>query len=212
MKYEALAFNLSRLYTYLKDSSIDFCIISACRNSQEATEKENKEKTEELEKIIRSRGWGYIPVKGGYIETRGNEKVAVEEDSFIVRKLNKQDALNLCSKFKQDAVLWKDSKGCRYLDKNGNQVGGLFSGFSQEKEAVKNYFTKIKRGKRKFAFIAEMQLNSLARAYSKKLDEYKTLFWNKKFMDQCAKDMTKGILTLEKVRKYIQPLHTDCLK
>lgn len=178
--YEILAFKLSRIYKYLEDQDIEFCLISACHNYKEASSEQNKAKTIELEKILRSRKYGYVPIRGGYIEEqRDGSKVVVEEDSFLVRKITKDEALEFCKKFDQDAILWKDKDGCRYLDRYGKQLSKNFIGFSQEKEAVKEYFTKIKRGNRKFAFIAEKQENSMCRAYMGKLNEYKIIVWNK---------------------------------
>ena len=57
-----------------------------------------------------------------------------------------------------------------------------------------------------------MKMNPPYPERTKNLNLNKAWILYQKFMDQCAKDMAKGILTLEKVRKYIQPLHTDCLK
>lgn len=180
MKYEVLAFKLSRIYKYLEDPDIEFCLISACRDSEMFSPQENEEKTKKLASVLLSKGYGYVPVKGGYVEEREDgSKVTVEETSFLVRRITKQEALDLCKKFEQQTILWKDKDGCRYLDANGKQYGKTFKSISQEKEAVKEYFTKIKRGNRKFAFIAEKQENSMCRAYMGKLNEYKIIVRNK---------------------------------
>ena len=55
---------LSRVFQYIEDDKRDFGIMSAFRGAN--SEKENKAKHEELKKMVRGMGYGYIELRGGY--------------------------------------------------------------------------------------------------------------------------------------------------
>ena len=77
---------LSRILKHINDNEI--CFISACRS--ENSNKENKKFTEELAADIRSLGYSYITVLGGFTENRGKENEAdiVEASFFVINNGN----------------------------------------------------------------------------------------------------------------------------
>lgn len=168
-----LAFNLSRVYQYLKDPDIEFGIISACRN--ENSEKENATLSSNLYIDLRNSGAGIVKVKGGYLEkTDDGSTIQVEETSYIVRGLSKKQLFDLGRKYQQDSILWKDKDGCRYIYMNGSE-GPLYTKLATQENAVKEYWTRLKKGDRKFVFLSEMIPNSIGRIATGKRDEYQKL-------------------------------------
>jgi hypothetical protein len=66
---EMLEAKLSRVLQHINDDEI--CFISACRN--ENSNKENEKYTEELATDIRSLGYSYITILGGFTENQGTD-------------------------------------------------------------------------------------------------------------------------------------------
>ena len=62
----------------------DCAFISACRGDR--TAEENNIKTEELKEKLRRMGYGYVAIRGGYIENKGlpDERTVEDEKSFAV--------------------------------------------------------------------------------------------------------------------------------
>jgi hypothetical protein len=138
-------------------------MISACRG--ERTEEENKKKTDELAKDIRSYGLGYIRILGGYIENKGTEdEKEVTEESFFVPKNKDMDdeeffdiAIKLCKKYNQDSVLISlpDFTEFGYYDKSGNFDFSPGEKFIANDKEIGEYFSALVKGgrsKKKFAF------------------------------------------------------------
>lgn len=61
-----------------KDKEVNICLISANRN--ERTDKENLQKYQELQKLVRQMGYGFKKVKGGYSENG----IEVTEPSLLI--------------------------------------------------------------------------------------------------------------------------------
>ena len=140
----------------------DCAFISACRGDNTASE--NNIKTEELKEKLRKMGYGYIAIRGGYIENKGTpeERPVEDEKSFAVFNNNDQayyhteflkDMITLCAEFNQDAVLVK-LKGQlgHYYDKNG-KASENFNYI--DKNMVEQYFSRLRNTK--FAFIEEIE-------------------------------------------------------
>lgn len=133
----------SRLWKYQEHPEMNFAILSADRS--ERTPEENKEKSEELKKDIKSMGYWYTELKGGYIEIGENGKrVPVDgEDSFIVPNMTKEEAMELGKKYDQDTVMFKDAKEhtLQYIITNERvgKVGDVDSSF--ETQAGKDNFS-----------------------------------------------------------------------
>ena len=157
----------ARLLDHLQNKDVAF--LSASRASTvktpEAIEKQaaiNNKHTKELSRKLQSMGYGFIKVKGGYIEYRGtpNETV-VEEDSFAVINNNIDpneyhpdflyNMLCLTKEFDQECILVKLSgkKPCVY-DGDGNIID-TFNTLSIN--AISDYYTRLR--KNKFVFLEE---------------------------------------------------------
>ena len=140
----------------------DCAFISACRGDR--TAEENNVKTEELKEKLRRMGYGYVAIRGGYIENKGqpDERAVEDEKSFAVFNNNDQsyyhteflkDMIALCAEFDQDVVLVKlKGQPGHYYDKNGNAS----ENFNRiDKERVEQYFSRLRNTK--FAFVEEIE-------------------------------------------------------
>lgn len=103
--------SLGRVYQHTKDRNIG--MISASRG--EHTAEENKTRNNELEGHIKKAGYGYIKVKGRYVENHGTPDARpVDEHSFLVIGKKGNDNGELKSflskhgeKYSQDSILHK---------------------------------------------------------------------------------------------------------
>jgi hypothetical protein len=145
---------LSRILKHIDDNEI--CFISACRS--ENSNKENKKYTEELASDIRSLGYSYITILGGFTENRGkeNEVDITEASFFVINNGNKEtfaeDMFWLCGKYKQESILLKTEEYApRWYDKNGEPNSSVLSKFSIHD--IENGFSKIHGTK--FSLISE---------------------------------------------------------
>jgi hypothetical protein len=160
--------SLARVYQHTKDRNIG--MISAHRG--ENTAEENKTNTKELEGHIKNAGYGYIKVKGRYIENHGTPQAKnVDEHSFLVmgKKGDDKGALKGFLKthgehYKQDSILHK-AHNENTAKLHGTKEGG-FPGKDQEHDVgvwhpnkTGEFHTKMK-GNRTFAFESFVYLNS----------------------------------------------------
>jgi hypothetical protein len=105
--------SLSRVHSHVQDRNIG--MITAHRG--ENTAKENDALNKELEQSIRSAGYGFIKVKGRYIENHGTANAkAVDENSYLIVGKKGDDNGELLGflkkhgkKYKQDSVLHKSA-------------------------------------------------------------------------------------------------------
>lgn len=195
--------NMSRILSYKNTGAM---IISACRN--ERTEKENLEKTKELESDIRNKGLGFRPSLGGYVENLENpEESVVEEISFMIPKPSNMGdsdflklALEWCKKYDQESVLIIlpniNNGNPTYLTGNGN------IDFEFDNMRITNpddqYYTKLIKGttpsftftkedsmKNKFNFISNSDLtfDSINNYYIGKLFPKSTKVWGKPYFN-----------------------------
>ena len=179
---------LNRILT--KHSEVGYIILTADRQVESETgkgpeditpeerlsqEKLNKENQEELKKMIRSAGYGYIPVWGGYMEKDelGNNTVEADDDerSFLIPATSKDDTsttllqlgVAVAKHFNQDSFFHKppnneDTNGY-WIDRDGQEVG-TFTGVVANDDK-QDYFTKLRKKKgdatygRKFSYINE---------------------------------------------------------
>lgn len=138
-------------------------MISACRG--ENSEEENAKKTDALANDLKSMGYGYIRILGGYIENKGTEdEKEVTEESFFVPKPKNEDnqeffdnAIALCKKYGQDSVLISlpDFVEFGYYDKNGDFDFSPGNTFIANDKQIGQYFSQLVKGSRagkKFAF------------------------------------------------------------
>ena len=146
---------LSRIKQHL-DSNEEICLISACRG--ERTHKENENATRSLANALKSLGYSFIQVNGGYTENKGlpTEQDVLESSFFVINNGNKetfdQDMFWLCKKYDQEAILLRSNKYVSgWYDFQGNRVSEPLTKFSVHD--IENGFTKIHGSK--FALIPE---------------------------------------------------------
>ena len=140
---------LSRIQQAISDPSVSFAIISASRN--ENTPEQNKELTKQLMKEVAK--YGFVKLQGGYIENSNGEDVVVTEKSVMVRGIPKEEALALGKKYNQDSILWKDSDGMRYINRDGSEyrfkTDGFKTGNDYDLKSVGQYFSRRLQGSNK---------------------------------------------------------------
>jgi len=111
---------LSQLFRFLSPKMSNFAMISASKEG--LLEQENKERYEQLKRDVRNLGYsqiGYIMLRDGwtYEDVEGN--VTAEEDSLLIPNIPKEKALELCNKYEQKKILYKentsDDEFCLYL-------------------------------------------------------------------------------------------------
>lgn len=153
--------SLGRIYQHYQNNP--FLVISAERPANEGETDEqarqrNKRNTLALKNDIRSAGYGYIPVDGGWKE---DGEVSYESSFFVpMSRGNYNDffemATDLCDKYNQYAVLVSDGNdNIAYYDRNGNKdmefKGGIsFNGSAIDKnidEAGIGGFTSLNKNK-----------------------------------------------------------------
>jgi len=155
---------LSRIWQYIQDDSRSFGIISAYRNERSKEENENKHLL--LRKKIRSMNYGYIELKGGYVEidAKGNH-IPVEEESLFIPSIKKDELLKLGIEFNQDSVIYKNKNEFVILSTNEKDgIGtplldfiknGWDKNYTFDSEETKKVFSSLAKGNhrgKKFAY------------------------------------------------------------
>lgn len=153
---------LSRVFQYVEDDKRDFGIVSSFRGSN--SDKENKIKHDEMKKLIRSMGYGYIEMRGGY---KGDEGV-VEELSFLIPNITKKEIVSLGRQFGQHSVMYKNDQDFYYIGTNEEAgVGKVLMRFKKgsgqdnlelAKHKVMDFFSTLRKGahsEKKFVFNAQ---------------------------------------------------------
>lgn len=152
--------SLSRVHTHTQGRNIG--MITAHRG--ENTTEENNKNNAELESHIRKAGYGFVKVKGRYIENHGTDKAkAVDEKSYLVVGKKGDDKGQLLSFLKkhgqkhgQDSILHKahDSEEAHL---HGTREGG-YPGMGEKASVGKWHpnrapeFHTAMKGNRTFAF------------------------------------------------------------
>ena len=152
----------SRVFQYVEDDKRDFGILSAFRSVN--SEKENKARHEELKKLVRSMGYGFIEMRGGY---RGDEGFA-EELSLLIPNITKREIVALGRKYQQHSVMYKNNKDFYYIGTNEEAgIGKVLMRFRKgegqnnlelAKHKVIDFFSALKKGPdrdTKFVFAAK---------------------------------------------------------
>lgn len=120
--------------------------------------KRNAEKDGELRQDIRTAGYSYTPVYGGY---HGKNSIKDEyEPSYIVYNYKQGDdnpgdffeleafAVDMCRKYKQESVYVQvPGDSPKYLDRNGNQVNMFSSDKFKFNDDDQEFYTTAKREK-----------------------------------------------------------------
>jgi len=150
---------LSRVFQYVEDDKKDFGIVSAFRGTN--SDKENKARHEELKKMVRQMGYGFIELRGGY---KGDEGY-VEELSLLIPNITKKGIVDLGRKFQQHSVMYKNDQDFYYIGTNEEAgVGKVLMRFKKgegqdnlelAKHKVVDFFSQLKKGahsEKKFVF------------------------------------------------------------
>ena len=153
---------LSRIFQYIEDDKKDFGIVSAFRAVN--SDKENKARHEELKKLVREMGYGYIEMRGGY---KGDEGFN-EELSLLIPNITKKGIVDLGRKFEQHSVMYKNDQDFYYIGTNDEAgVGKVLMRFKKgagqdnlelAKHKVIDFFSSLKKGPHsdtKFVFNAK---------------------------------------------------------
>jgi hypothetical protein len=141
---------LSRVFQYVEDDKKDFGIVSAFRGVN--SDKENKARHEELKKMVRQMGYGFIELRGGY---KGDEGY-VEELSLLIPNITKKGIVDLGRKFQQHSVMYKNDQDFYYIGTNEEAgVGKVLMRFKKgagqdnlelAKHKVIDFFSSLKKG------------------------------------------------------------------
>lgn len=190
--------SLSRIYSLLNDSNSKNPVgfISACR--MEFDEKENERRTKQLESKISSSHYGYIKLKGSYLETdkEKDTQKQVFEDAFCVigevKGLNDKELKDYINRFKNNLISWMRIDGAEQeeiilkLNPKGvygyNASGSEIAAYDRFGEGdLYNYFKSLGLGygfsqlknKKRFSFLDRIQAESFHKPkYSNSIMEF----------------------------------------
>lgn len=168
--------SLSRIWQHIQNPENTFAVISAFRETN--SDEKNWEEHLKLKADIRKK-YGHIPQKSGYTYQEGDRKgETVDEYSFFVPNISKEEALKLGKKYNQESILFKDSSGFYmiYTDKRYGKVGITFKkdpkgSLTFDPKVYKYAFSQLlranKNNKVKFAYVVkEGKYPSLFSGYS----------------------------------------------
>jgi hypothetical protein len=152
--------NLAKMLSTHSDAG--YIIITAFRSEYPYVE--NVRRNNKLKQDIDKSGYSYIPVWGGYIETKDSgEMKKVKERSFIItnfprgKSVPKEDSKELkslgktlCKKYNQETFLYKPTgtESIAYYLKDSGAVDQKFTGVTPS-EAADIYFTNLSKAARK---------------------------------------------------------------
>ena len=145
----------SRVLRHIKNDE-SFGIISPFRDGN--TPEKNELLYVELKNEIRGLKYGFLELKGGFVENG----VTVVEKSFLVPLIDRNDLIELGEKYEQFSVIYKDDD--EFVEINTrNKVGRIESTYGKNisfnSDVIKEFFSSLAKGShrnRKFIFpIAE---------------------------------------------------------
>lgn len=182
--------SLSRVYQLLDDPQRNFGVISPFREDKEnpdRTEK-NEDYYKELKDKVRSMGYGFVELRGGYTE---GEKFT-QEKSLLIPNIKPDDLVELGKQYDQDSVLYKSPDKIEFLYMNGSRetIADLTkektNHLLMSKDAVKDFFSALFKGSHagtKFSFgdqpregkvtVEVLESWSMNKSYLKRIRNYK---------------------------------------
>lgn len=131
----------------------------------DASDEENERRFKEMQQVVRSMGYGYIPMDSGY--TYQDTGITEFEESLFIPKITKDDAMELGRKYQQESILFKDREGFHMImtdtgaiDMTFQKTRGNDGQLTFDPEITKIAFSQLKRGSknqrgRKFAYVPE---------------------------------------------------------
>jgi hypothetical protein len=176
--------SLSRIFTHIRQDKKSFGVISPFRG--DLSKKENEERYIELKKAVRTLGYGFIELKGGFKEETG----FTMEKSLFIPNIKKKELTDLGQKYDQYSVIHKDSNDFLEIGTNKNAgIGRIKNQFDWKndkslvlaQEAMKEFFSMLLKGShrgRKFLFkLQERELSSFNRiAYGNEPLSWNTIY------------------------------------
>lgn len=167
---------LSRILQHVQ-SDTPFAVISTFRKKY--SDEENIQRHKQLLKDIKTLGYGFIQLKGGYTGDEGY----VEELSVFIPNITEKHAFDLGKKYEQESIILKTEKKFGLFDATTKKK---MAGFKKDRlvldtEATKDFFSKLLKGthrKKKFLFNLKEKVESNFNrvAYLKESDEWITLY------------------------------------
>ncbi len=193
---EFLESSLSRIWQHLQ-SNKTFGVVSAF--VLEYSEDENLKRHEQLRSRIKSLKLGYIEQNSGYSYTPykdapEDERIFVDEKSFFIPLITKNDIMKLGKDFLQESILFKDDNDFTliFTDHRFGQVDMYFSregeNFTFDKQSIKYAYSALIKGHKnnidiKFAYIAEKRIPSRSEAMKAgSKNESVSPLWEKTFI------------------------------
>jgi len=184
--------SLSRIWQHVENKDSIFAVISAYQGEDPQQDKKNHIK---LHNEIRSMGYGLIEFESQWEYDDG---FIGKEKSFLVPNIKKDEALRLCKKYNQEAILYKDVDGLVELKQNGTVAMKFKSsaGKNNFTMANKHIFSKLTKGSDKgkpMTFVLkEKQHVNMASAYNNILND-EPLKWSVIYEENKIKFLEKGI-------------------
>lgn len=152
--------SLSRIFQHVKSDN-PFGVVSAYRGDLPIAT--NKQRHDELKKMVRDKGYGFIEMRGGYNGDQG----FVEEYSVFIPMVDKKDLIDIGQHFDQHSVIFKSNDEFVLIGTNENSgIGKVMMNFvkggkgniSLAKDAIKDFFSSLVKGSqrgKKFVFNVE---------------------------------------------------------
>lgn len=151
--------SMSRILQHVKNKNVG--TMSASRGN--LSEAENRKRNKEMKALIRKAGFGYIPIRGRYIENIGtNKEQAVDEDVVFITSDATEEAkgklkhlmVQLGKKYRQDTILFKpfDSDEAKLVHTYGNKKGREINIGKFRADEIGEFFSRTKGGKHSFVF------------------------------------------------------------
>lgn len=135
------------------ESDKTFAAISAYADGM--SERTNKERHENLRRDIRAMGYGYIEMDAGYTYSKPGpyRGLTIEEESFFIPEITREEALELGRKYDQESIIFKDKNQFAVLLSDSGAVDlefdrsrGPNAQFEFDPEVIKIAFSALKKG------------------------------------------------------------------
>ena len=152
----------SRIWQHINNPQQTFAIVSAFQPDQ--SPEQNQKAHQQLRSIISTLHYGYNEMNSGYSyrdEENGTDE-AVQEKSFFIPQITKEDAMLLGKTFNQETVLFKDDKMFSEIDpKTGKVVANYATNpnknMTWNSDVVKRAYSQFRKNNnknqlKKFAF------------------------------------------------------------
>lgn len=146
--------SLSRIYSYLSKDDMDFGVVSAFKDSLPLDK--NMKHHEQLASEIRSKGYGYIEQKGGYLYKDGTE--VQNELSYFIPKISFDECASLAKEYDQESFIYKDNDTFGLYSSDKKLILKFSDGMSFNKEDYKDAYSELVKANSnnrvKFAYLA----------------------------------------------------------